>query len=88
MAEVLDREAAANGPSPVPLEVPLDKAVPPELASIWKVNWSDDETRAPLINVLSWMVANRTANMAPWRPDPRSVVTNNRTPRKELRCRP
>jgi hypothetical protein len=48
--------------------------VPVDVAVTSNLNWSAALTRAPLITFVSRMEANRTANIAPWRPPPTSVV--------------
>jgi hypothetical protein len=75
-AAALDRDAAVNGPSPVPLEVPEARLVPVAVALMLKVNWSAACARAPVICVVSRIVAKRTANIAPCKPPPTSVVVS------------
>src|SRR3569833_405799 len=74
IAAELDSAAAVNGPSPVPLDVPLARVEPPLVDLIVKLNWSAVSMRVPVICVFRRIDAKRTANIAPWRPPQVSVV--------------
>ena len=66
--EARDRGAAVKGPLPVPVVVPLAKAVPVDVDATRKLNWSVGSTRAPTIDLRKRIEAKRTANIAPCKP--------------------